>query len=228
MIDWVQKIRRYILLLVAMIYASAFLGGCGSSDKEGITLQGYTFASGSATLTNSYFPASAGKVIGFIGYGAWAGSSYTWTFTPGESIQGIATLREKGTMTNSSGETTVLFDSLLAQDTQGNVHVLKNISGDTSTLSGIAAGQAATFLMPGNPKVGDGFGPSANYTGTVIALDETVGSYTGVLHTQFVEAQGDNTKDQYDDYWAPGVGQVKSLWSLADGTTGYWLRAEQP
>jgi hypothetical protein len=94
----------------------------------------------------------------------------------------------------------------------------------TGTLSGVAAGLAATILMPGSPRVGDRFAPSANYNGTVLSLDETMDSYTGVLHTRFIVDQTDNKKNQYDDYWAPGIGQVKSVWSLADGKAGHWLR----
>ncbi|MHB8773421.1 MAG: hypothetical protein ACYC7J_20715 [Syntrophales bacterium] len=219
--------RLYILLIGALLSAAAMLGGCGSSDGT-TTLNGYPFSSDSATLTNRYFPAIAGEAITFTGYGSFAGTVYTWTFSPGETVQGVATLRERGTVTNAAGDTTIEFDSMLAQDIRGNVHVLKNVSGGTGTLSGVAAGLAATLLMPGDPRVGDSFGPSADYTGTVLSLDETVGSYTGVLHSLFVVEQGNNTRNRYDDYWAPGVGQVKSTWSLADGTSGYWLRVEQP
>jgi hypothetical protein len=219
-----NKMRVYVLLIGATISLGAIFNACHSSDKEGTTLNGYTFSPESAALTNRYFPGTAGEVISFIGHGAFEGSVYTWTFTGGDTIQGVATLHEKGISVDPSGETSVEFDSLLAQDVQGNVHVLKNISGDTGTLSGVAAGLSATILMPGNPKAGDSFAPAANYIGTVLSVDETVDSYAGVLHTRFIVDQADNKKSQYDDYWAPGVGQVKSVWSLADGTTGYWSR----
>lgn len=204
----------------SMVSFITLISGCSSSDKSAVTLNGYTFPTDSATLTNHYFPGSAVDGICFTGYDSWTDSSYVWLFTEGEIIQGVETLHAQMVLMNSDGTDSIVFDSMLAQDINGNVHVLKN----GETLSGFAAGSAATLLMPGDPKVGDSFGPSADYIGTVLSLDETVGSYTGVLHTQFIVTQADGTKNQYDDYWAPGVGQVKSIWSLADGTTGYWLR----
>jgi hypothetical protein len=215
-----HKMRLHILLMGAAVSLGAIFSGCNSSGNDGITLTGYTFHSDSASLTNRYFPDSVGHVISFAGHGSFEGSSYTWMFTEGEVIQGVATVHEKGFLTNPKGETSILFDSMLAQDVQGKVHVLKN----GGALSGVAAGLTATILMPGNPKVGDCFAPGTNYTGTVLSLNETVDSYAGVLHTRFIVDQSDNKKDQYDDYWAPGIGQVKSVWSLADGTTGYWVR----
>ena len=212
------------LLLTVILSVSAIFCGCGSSGGDGTNLNGYTFYSDSDTLTNRYFPGSAGDVINFSGNGSLAGSTYTWTFTEGETIQGVATLHEKGVITYQSGDTSTVFDSMLAQDSEGNIHVLKNIEDGVGTLSGVAAGSSATLLMPGDPKEDDQFGPSVNYIGTVIALDEVVDSYTNVLHTQFLVDQPNNKTNQYDDYWAQGVGQIKSSWSLADGTTGYWLR----
>ena len=213
--------RVYVVLLGSVVLSGAIFVGCNSSDTGNATQSGYTFASESATLTNRYFPAKAGHVITFVGHGSFEGSHYVWMFTEGETIQGIATLHETGTVINANGETSVQFDSMLAQDINGNVHVLKN-GGE---LCGVAAGLVPTLLMPGEPKVGDKFAPGANYAGSVLSLDEKVDSYTGVLHTQFIVNQADNTKNQYDDYWSPGIGQVKSVWSLADGTTGYWVRA---
>jgi len=210
----------YIVLTGAAIFFGSIISGCNSSDSSNATLNGYTFIPESATLTNRYFSAKAGHVIAFVGHGSFEGSRYVWMFTEGETIQGVATLHETGTVMNAHGESTVQFDSMLAQDIHGNVHVLKN-GGE---LSGVAAGLVPTILLPGSPKVDDRFAPSANYTGAVLSLDETVDSYTGVLHTQFIVNQTGNTKNQYDDYWAPGIGQVKSVWSLADGTTGYWMR----
>lgn len=211
----------YVVLLGSVVLSGAIFVGCNSSDTGNATQSGYTFASESATLTNRYFPAKAGHVITFVGHGSFEGSHYVWMFTEGETIQGIATLHETGTVINANGETSVQFDSMLAQDINGNVHVLKN-GGE---LCGVAAGLVPTLLMPDEPKVGDKFAPGANYAGSVLSLDEKVDSYTGVLHTQFIVNQADNTKNQYDDYWSPGIGQVKSVWSLADGTTGYWVRA---
>ena len=79
---------------------------------------------------------------------------------------------------------------MLAQDINGNVHVLKN-GGE---LSGVAAGLVPTILMPGEPKVGDKFAPGTNYGGSVLSLDRKVDSYTGVLHTQFIVNQADNQR----------------------------------
>ena len=215
-----RKSWMYVVLTGAAILLGSIFSGCNSSDPGNATLNGYTFAPESATLTSRYFPAKAGHVFTFVGQGSFEGSYYVWMLTEGEIIQGVATLHETGTVMNANGEASVQFDSMLAQDIEGNVHVLKN-GGE---LSGVAAGLAPTILMPGDPKVGDRFAPSVNYTGEVLSVDETVDSYTGVLHTQFIVNQGDNTENQYDDYWAPGIGQVKSVWSLADGTTGYWVR----
>ena len=215
-----RKIWMYIVLTGAAIFWGSIFSGCHSSDPGNATLNGYTFTPESATLTSRYFPAKAGHVITFVGQGSFEGSYYVWMLTEGEIIQGVATLHETGTVMNANGEASVQFDSMLAQDINGNVHVLKN-GGE---LSGVAAGLAPTILMPEDPKVGDRFAPSANYTGEVLSLDETVNSYTGVLHTQFIVNQADNTKNRYDDYWAPGIGQVKSSWLLADGTAGHWVR----
>lgn len=216
--------RMNFLLLALLLSVSTIVSGCGSSGEDGTDLNGYTFYSDSATLTNRYFPGSAGDVINFSGNGSLTGSTYTWTFSEGEPIQGVATLREKGIITSQSGETSTVFDSMLAQDSERNVHVLKNIENGVGILSGVAAGSSATLLMPGNPEKDDHFGPSVNYIGTVIALDEILDSYSNVLHTRFLVDQPTNQTNQYDDYWAPGLGQVKSTWSLVDGTTGYWLR----
>jgi len=169
-----HKMRLYILLIGAVAFWGAIFSGCSSSGNGGITLNGYTFHSDSASSTNRYLPHSAGHVISFVGHGSFEGSSYTWMFTEGEIIQGVATVHEKGFLTNSKGETSILFDSMLAQDVHGKVHVLKT----GGALSGVAAGLSATILMPGNPKVGDSFAPGTNYTGTVLSLNETVDSYT--------------------------------------------------
>ena len=217
---------KMLIFFTVGVLAGAIVAGCGSSSNDTVTLNGYSFNNDSATLTNIYFPARAGDVYHFVGYESLADSSYVWTYTPGEEIAGVRTLREEGRVTRTDGSSYLEFSSALAQDTAGNVHVLKNYNDSIETLCGVAADTDPTLIMPANPTLGTSFGPAASYEGTVLSLSETVGTYTNVLHSRFINNISATGQDQYDDYWAPGVGQVKSEWSLADGTSGYWLRTE--
>jgi hypothetical protein len=197
----------------------------GGSDNANVTLNGYVFNADSATLTSQYFPGKAGDTLHFHGVGAFEGESYTWTFGQGPVIQGVATIHEKGTSTAKNGTESVIFESMLAQDTNKNIHVLRNIIDGKSVDSGVAAGVTPTLLMLADPKVGDSFGPNPSLYGVVTEVNVSVDGYSGVLHSRLVTKDADGkTADTYDDYWAPGVGQIRSVWKLQDGSEGYWTR----
>ena len=224
--NYICRMSRFSVLNAFVLFAVLFVAGCGSLDSEGTEINGVIFGDDSAILTNRYFPGKAGDVIRFNGYGAFGGSTYEWTLSEGEVIYGVNTLREEGKVTNPDGSGYTVFNSIIAQDMDGNVHVLKNFDGDEGSLSGVATGKTPTYLMPANPKVGDRFGPSSTNTWLVVSVDEIVDDYSGVLNIESTAQVSDGQTESYQDYWAPGVGQVKSIWTEADGDVGYWLRVE--
>lgn len=213
-------------LVVTFILLNIVACGGGSDDvNTTVTLNGYVFNADSFTLTSRYFPGKAGDVLHFHGFGSFEGESYTWAFTQGPVIQGVATVHETGISVAKDGTESVIFESMLAQDTNMNVHVLRNIINGQSGDSGVAAGVTPTLLMLADPKVGDSFGPNPTMYGMVIEVNIKVDGYSSVIHSRMITKEADGTTaDTYDDYWAPGVGQVRSAWKLKDGSEGYWTR----
>lgn len=208
-------------LLLGTVLLLPLLAGC--SGETLLKLNDYLFAYNSDKLTNLYFPAKAGDVLNFAcTAGDYLGQTYTWTFSAGPTVRGVHTLQEIGSYGPVGGPKTQSFASLLAQDVQGNVHILANQVNGSWVYSGVAANVSPTILMVTRPAAGDLFNPNpALYQGgTVVALNQVQGPYTGVLHTRLTELNG----SVYDDYWAPGVGQILSEWVLADGTHGTWAR----
>lgn len=211
---------KYGLLLVVVLLLP-LLAGC--SGDALLKLNNYLFAYNSDNLTNLYFPGRPGLVYNFAcTSGDLVGNSYTWTFSAGPDVRGVHTVQEVGTYGPLGGPMNQIFASLLAQDVQGNVHVLANLVNGQWAYSGVAANTDATLLMVTRPGVGDLFNPNPvlYQSGTVVAINQVQNSYTGVLHTRLTSLAG----DIYDDYWAPGVGQVLSEWQLADGTSATWAR----
>lgn len=214
----------YRLLLTALpaLLLLPLLAGC--SGDAVLKLNDYVFAYNSDNLTNLYFPGRAGRVLEYTGAsGDYLGQSYSWVFSEGPDVRGVHTVKEVGLYGPSGGTMTQIFASLLAQDVQGNVHVLANEVNGEWVYSGVAANQEKTILMVTDPAAGDSFNPNpAVYaSGTVVAVNQVQGSYTGVLHTRLTTLAG----DVYDDYWAPGVGQIYSEWNETGGQSGTWVRS---
>lgn len=215
---------------VILVFAACLLVSCGGESDRRVDLGGYEFRNDSAVLTNPWFPAQAGDSWNFTGFEGFEGERYVWDFTEGGMVAGVWTVRERGTHIRNDGGVELVFDSWLAQDAEGNIHVLQNNIENVLIPNGVAAGSDATFLLPGKPEVDESFGPDPNLKGTVISLDAEIDGYTGVLHTRFLgKANGKGGFDpsideHYDDYWATGVGQIHSDWRTEEGVSGHWKR----
>ncbi|MBN1664029.1 MAG: hypothetical protein JW943_10555 [Deltaproteobacteria bacterium] len=221
-----KRIMEMTAAMTVGICLAVMVAGCGNSEDGWFPtkLGDHIFAGNSDELTNPFFPAKAGDVINFAGTsGDFIGDRYTWTFTAGPSVQGVKTLQEDCTYTVFGGTPAPAFASLLAQDVQGNVHILANRNEAGQWVpSGVAAGKAATLIMITLPATGDVFHPDESTSGSVISTNEVKPGYPGLLHTRMTTS-GD-APDVYDDYWLIGVGQVLSEWTLGDGTGGTWTR----
>jgi len=176
--------RKDLLVWVAVLAvaasALAVLAGCGGTtgaslapggevaqgtapESPAVVLGGYTFGSTSDHLTHPYFkPTATMPKATWKGWGRFAGQQMTASFASGGSVAGAKTLR---ILITAPGETTVHQEyNYFAQDTQGNVHMLKyqeindgNGHSHPGKLVGVAAGRKARFWLVKNSLLTAGY-----------------------------------------------------------------------
>jgi hypothetical protein len=162
-----------VLALLVALGALAALAGCGGStsglpvasgevtqgaptDSPAVVLGGYRFGSTSDRLTHPYFRATATTAkITWKGFGTCGGQEMTASFASGGWVARVRTLR---VLFTSPGATTVRREyNWFAQDTQGNIHILRRREVDDGTgkklpaqLVGVAARGKPRFWLVKN------------------------------------------------------------------------------
>jgi hypothetical protein len=153
-----------------------------------------------------------GTALIYTGYGTKALIYESTNILGVDIIDGVSCVRVHSMRTEKSN----FSEAWLAQDTSGNVFVLKNWYGENPTPV-VLGKNGAVLFVPSNPKVGDtvwGDRTVIEVGVTVPMLSTGLGPFTNCLKT--VEPDGDIV------YLAPGLGDVKKEYVNQQG--GYELK----
>jgi hypothetical protein len=153
-----------LLLVLSVAVAVPLVAGCGGSrsptypaDVPMVTLGRYTFGPKSATIKHPWLV--AGRSTGTVEYAVFGYVRSPWmtlTYSNGGSVKGVATVRVVPGYTVGRR-----FASWLAQDQQGNVHILQMETGRSTVpqpeLVGVAAGRKPWFYLPSSAVLKPGY-----------------------------------------------------------------------
>jgi len=193
-------------------------------------LKQYTFDANSDIFTNPWLGlTNINDSYSLAGYGIFAGTTRSYSLIGSENVMGVDCLimRVLGHGENPAAE---YYDPRIAQDTEGNIHVLK-FTGDDGHGNPIfwqaSSPASSPVFLPYDPQPGQYF-PFVNQEyHEVIALNQTVplmstgaGPYIGCMQ----QIWGDkSSKDTDIKYCCPGIGFVKEVWN-DDGELNGWER----
>jgi hypothetical protein len=232
--------RLYSPAIIVGLYQSRVLGiadfpgPSNPSDLENPTIGNWlvranpsikppSFGSNSATLTNNYVPFKVGDKITYKTYGMPFIIYCYGEAIRKETIDQVSCLKLKDSSSNSS---TAIAYYWVAQDTSGNVWILKYHDVELNDLRNYGRNYAKIF-MPSVVNVGSVLWNS-DAIETVVAAGITVpilntglGPYHNCIKTKIINTDGDIDYQ----YYAPGVGPVKEEWNDDGGTNGVEISA---
>ncbi len=182
------------------------------------------FDANSASISNPWVgPFNVGDSQTFSGYGSFAGRKMTYSITGTGTLLGVACLIVHYEHTaNAAYRDQKVVDAYMAQDTVGNVWVLKSDSLANAEL-----------FFPANPKPGDvylsaGYGDDAYLE--IIATDATVPQVSANapvcskgLQVRWTRNCGTSDIDIDSEWLCSSIGVVVKTWNDGGGTNG-WVR----
>jgi hypothetical protein len=176
------------------------------------------FGENSWDLHNPYMgkPITIGTQLIYSGYGTKARIYSTTNILGTEVVDGVTCLRVNSIRTEKSN----FSETWLAQDTSGNVYLLKLWEGE-NPVPVVLGKNGAVLFTPSSPKVGDtvfGDRTVVEVGVTVPMLSTGLGPFANCLKT--VEPDGDIV------YLAPGLGDVRKDYVKEQG--GYELKEVIP
>ena len=178
------------------------------------------FGQNSAKITNRYFPATVGGWYNMLGAENWAGKVSYFNVVGIEEVSGsrigaqnfnnVKCLKVNLIQTDLT-ESDEFVTIWMAQDTQGNVWILKayDFFDDTTYMLGT---DLKSMFMPTGPDVGDPAGITIPETATNfcrvqavdISIDTNFGSYDSCIKAHCFEESSTDV-----DYFCPDVGLVR-------------------
>jgi sulfatase modifying factor 1 len=189
------------------------------------------FGDNSDVITNPWLGLKhVGDSYALGGYGTYSGAMRTLTLTDSGVVQGVKCLIIRDKIDGHGLLDDEIFDAWIAQDTAGNLRVLK-ISDTTEVLWQVSSATDALIIMPGSPYVGQrfydapmsddpGYSDVMNLNDTVPLLSTGAGPYAGCLNFRWTSLKGNGT----DFLWyCPDVGLVKDQWN-DNGKVNGWER----
>jgi len=189
------------------------------------------FNSTSDVITNPWLGLfNVGDNYSLAGYGTFEGALRSYSLIGKETVLGVncLVLHVEG---HGENPITEYYDARIAQDTTGDLRVLKITGVDDG--GGAFSWQAssadtAPIFIPANPQAGQVYGFIDGEYHEVIALDQTVvqmstgmGPYSGCMQYNWNEGKEANDVDK--QFHCPGIGIVKEIWD-DDGNSNGWER----
>ena len=214
-----------------MLSVAGLLTGCGGSrpgvtpqgsDLPQVVLHGYAFGASSNVVNHRFLSLTTTTPPGRqVGWGTEAGVSINTTWNSGGLVAGVKTVLALSVIRPAGLKQRKWF----AQDTQGNVHNLKQQTFYPSVghwfaaeLLGVAAGPLPDLVLPKGSALTTGYVWYGYSDGTlvdeytVLGTNATWRGRTGLLRVRWVgDANGDGIfnpswsgpDDRGDDYWDP-------------------------
>jgi len=191
-----------------------------------------SFAADSDVFTNPWLGLyQVGDSYSLAGTGTFTSAMRTWSIIGRETVLGVKCLIVRVLGHGTGNDATEYYDLRVAQDTQGNIRLLKATgwkpSGPVDTWTALTSGHAVVFF-PATMDVGKQWvWPDNDEYHEVLAIGQTLprlstgfGPTANCAHIQQTFHGGTEVEEVW---WASGIGVVKEVWN-DDGHLNGWER----
>jgi hypothetical protein len=200
-------LRWWVALLLA-------IAGTLEARCQTVALGDANFAGDSDQISADWFwPMPSNVTYTYVGFGDFAGATFTETYIPGQWIAGVRTIKRHVEVKIPSTASVKVREWWMALDVNGNLRVLK-IVDDGVTEFAASDQQAPAICLPGNPANGQTWNCAGN---TVTIESVTASRNAGATLKVSIAAPGSGV--EYRVYNA-GVGVVQYSMSESPRPSG--------
>lgn len=205
----VEKTRRFWLALCVLLFGTLQ----ASAQNVSLGTASFTNASSDQAAAEWYWPLPNATSRTYEGYGAFAGAIRTETYTRGESIAGVKTVRWHLETKTVGLATPIVEDWWLAFDVANNLCVLQVVLGGTTAFTASAQVTPPVWL-PGKPVAGEKW----DFLGLKLSVEDVSAS----LHTSSVLKLSIEVPDQPVRHktYSAGTGVIQDAESERPRPTG--------